>query len=108
MTTATAGLTVPAIADALRARGYRMTVEREDVFVAEREVLGVRHAMRRVVGQRNDDGVTYRIGFLHARPRPALPSYEHDLLARHPQCRDLAMFARWITKQEARPFAPST
>ena len=106
MTTTTASLAVSDLADVLRARGYRITVAIHDVFVAERDVLGVRRAMRRVVGQRNADG-SLRIAFLNVRPgHVGGPLYEHEFVARDPACHDLATFAVWIATQDAKPFPP--
>lgn len=97
-------LAVADLAACVKARGYRITVALVDVFVAERDVVGVRRAMRRVVGQRNQDG-SLRVGYLFVRPGTVGgPIYEHELVARDPACRDLATFAVWIATQDARPF----
>lgn len=106
MTTATTPvLAVAELTEHLASLEYRVTISRPDVFVAERPILGVRHALRRVVGQRNHEE-SWRIGYLFARPRGDGPSFEHDLVARHPACRDLATFAVWIATQDARAFPP--
>jgi len=104
-TVTTPVLAVSDLAALLKGRGYRILVGLVDVLVAERDVLGVR-AMRRVVGQRNEDG-SMRVGYLFARPGQAgRPTYEHELVARDPACRELVTFAFWIASQDARAFTP--
>jgi len=99
-----APLQVSTLAELLRGRGYRITVCLADVLVAERGVLGVKRAMRRVVGQRNEDG-SMRLAYLVARPGPlGGPIYSHELVARDSACRNLVDFAFWIAKQDAQRF----
>ena len=105
-TVTTPVLAVSDLAALLKGRGYRILVGLVDVLVAERDVLGVR-AMRRVVGQRNEDG-SLRIGYLFSRPTESGVSYHNDLVDREPACRDLALFAVWLATQEARPFPEAT
>ena len=103
-TTVAPGLAVSAFVELLVARDFRVTVALDEAIVAERPVLGVRHALRRVVGQRNDDG-TFRIGYLFARAgQPGGPVYENELVAREPRCRDIAQLTHWLTIQDARVF----
>lgn len=103
MTTATAGLTVSAIAELLESAGYRITISTDDVIAGERPVLGT-HVLRRVVGQRNTDE-TFRLGFLFARPGQTggLP-YQHDLMARLERCDSLVELIGWLVDQNVRPF----
>ena len=105
MTTATsAGLAVSAIADLLIASGYRVTITIDDAVVGERPLLGVRHVLRRVVGQRNADG-SFRLGYLIARPgQPGGPIYAHELVAQEPRCADLAQLIDWLAVQDGRAF----
>ncbi len=107
MTTATSPvLAVADLTELLQARGYRIMVRLHDVFIGERDVLGVRQAMRRVVGQRNDDG-SLRIAYIFARAGyEGGPMYQNDVVARDPACRDVGSFALWIAKQDARALTP--
>lgn len=102
MTTATAGLTVAAIAELLESCDYRVTVATDDVVVGERPILGTQ-VLRRVVGQRNGDE-SFRLGFLFARPgQPGGLPYEHDLVARLERCDSLVYLIDWLVRQNVRP-----
>lgn len=98
-------LSVFAIAELLGKNGYRVTVTLDDAVVAECEVLGVPHVLRRVVAQLNYDGETWRTGYLIARPGgPRGPIYQHELVAHEPNLRSIAQLSDWLTRQDAQPF----